>query len=278
VHFGILSSITGDDAEGAGGDDASPQTESFSNFGAGLSLNPATDTATDFAAMLRPVEDNTSTTNSVATLGPVQDRNSTTDAVPTMGPTEDRNSGIDPAPTLGPVEDKSSAGNEHLVGTSGGGGLPASLGPRTLHGEVPSRGPGDVSPQSSDSSPHAAPFGVGDVGGLISGAGIVDPFGPGGVFGAGSVLVGAGRDGGGNGLASTGADGFFGAMTGSFSPPAGQGPELGAGSLNLDSQLSQLVQAMATYSADSPGFASSLLTQVSNDSSLLGAIAPAGHL
>src|SRR5262249_47679442 len=45
----------------------------------------------------------------------------------------------------------------------------------------------------------------------------------------------------------------------------------------LDSQLSQLVQAMATYSSNNPGFDPTVATQAPNDSTLQAAIAAAWH-
>jgi hypothetical protein len=247
VDSATLSSITGDDAASGGGDGAvsSPHTDSFSSAGAGFSLNLATGTATDTA--------------------------------PTLGPVEDKNSATDP-PTLGPVKDNSSASNENLVGTSGVGSLTAYLGPTVLHGSAPDSGGASVSPAFGDNSFHIGALGagalaVGTLDDLMSGAGIIGAPG----FDTGNVLAGAGIASGGNGPAGTGVNGFFAALTGSFSPPSAQWQDLAAGSLNIDSQLSQLVQAMATYSADSPSFASSPVAQVSNDSALFGAIAATGH-
>jgi hypothetical protein len=254
----MLSTITGDDGASSGDDDGAASFAAPLDYsaGAGLWINSATDTAND----------------SVATLGPVQDKNSAPDPIATLGPVQDKNPAIDPGPTLGPVEDNNSAWNENLAGTSGAGSLTAYLGPTTLDG-APAGSRGNVSPASSDNSFHFGALGVGTLDDLMSGAGVMGPSG----FGAGSVLAGAGIESGGNGLAGAGINGFFTALTGAYSPPAGQSQDLAAGSLNLDSQLSQLVQAMATYSASGAGFASSPFTQVSNDSGLLGAIAAAGH-
>jgi hypothetical protein len=247
VHIATLSSITSDDAASGGGDAAvgfvPAQTDSSDDAGAGLSINLTTD-ATNLTT------------------------DATTDPAPTLGPVQDKNSATDP-PTLGPVDDKDSAWDEHLVGTSGAGSLTAHLGPTTSDGAAAGSGGGNVSPALTDNSLHLVAFGVGNLDALMSGAGVIGPSG----FDAGSVFAGAGSEGGANGLTGTGA-----ALTGAFSSSAGQSQDSAAGSLNLDGQLSQLVQAMATYSADSPAFASSPFTQVSNDSGLLGAIAAAGHV
>jgi len=266
VHIATLWSISGDDAASGGGDDAvpAPQMDLFT-AGAGFALNLTTATAPDTA------------NDSVTTLGPVQDKNSTTDPIPTLGPIEDRNPATDPAPTLGPIEDSNSAAAANLAGTSGAGSLTANLGSTMLRGAAAGDGGVNVSPASSDNSPHFGAFGVGTLDDLMSGAAVFGQFGAGSVFGAGGVLVGAGTESGENGLAGPGVNGFFAALTGAYSPPAGQWHDLGAGSLNLDSQFSQLVQAMATYSADSPAFASLPITQVSNDSGLFGTIAAAVH-
>ncbi|QYD71682.1 calcium-binding protein [Paraburkholderia edwinii] len=50
-----------------------------------------------------------------------------------------------------------------------------------------------------------------------------------------------------------------------------------AGGLAVDSQINQLVQAMATYSANTPGFNPATATQMPADSALEGAIAAAWH-
>jgi hypothetical protein len=135
-------------------------------------------------------------------------------------------------------------------------------------------GGGNVPPALTDNSLHLAAFGVGTLDDLMSAAGAIGPAG----FDAGNVSAGAGIESSGNGLAGAGINGSFAALTGAFSPPAGQPQDIAADSLNLDSQLSQLVQAMATYSVVNSGAGSSPFTQVSNDSSLLGVIAGAGHL
>ena len=64
-----------------------------------------------------------------------------------------------------------------------------------------------------------------------------------------------------------------------FSSSSNQLQEITAGGLKIDSQVSQLVQAMATYSADNSGFdptASSIHT-VPNDGGLQPAMAAAWH-
>jgi hypothetical protein len=55
--------------------------------------------------------------------------------------------------------------------------------------------------------------------------------------------------------------------------------EITAGGLKIDSQISQLVQAMATYAANNPGFdpTSSSLQTVPNEAGLQNAIAAAWH-
>jgi hypothetical protein len=55
--------------------------------------------------------------------------------------------------------------------------------------------------------------------------------------------------------------------------------EITAGGLKIDSQVSQLVQAMATYSANNSGFdpTSSSISAIPNDANLQGAIATAWH-
>jgi hypothetical protein len=45
----------------------------------------------------------------------------------------------------------------------------------------------------------------------------------------------------------------------------------------LDSQIAQLVSAMASYSASNPGFNPATATQMPNDPNLQGAIAAAWH-
>jgi hypothetical protein len=55
--------------------------------------------------------------------------------------------------------------------------------------------------------------------------------------------------------------------------------EITAGGLKLDSQISQLVQAMATYSAANPGFdpTSSSVHTLPNDTALQSSMAAAWH-
>jgi len=64
-----------------------------------------------------------------------------------------------------------------------------------------------------------------------------------------------------------------------FAGPQSQLQEITAGGLKLDSQIAQLVQAMATYSATHEGFdpSASGTTQTPNDPALQGAIAAAWH-
>jgi hypothetical protein len=62
------------------------------------------------------------------------------------------------------------------------------------------------------------------------------------------------------------------------SNPAASLAEITAGNgLRLDSSVLQLVQAMATYSANNPGFDPATVTQAPTDSSLQTAIAGAWH-
>ena len=65
-----------------------------------------------------------------------------------------------------------------------------------------------------------------------------------------------------------------------FSGNSGQMQAITAGGLKLDSQLLQLVQSMATYSANNPGFdpTSSSITTVPNNTNLQNAIAAAWHI
>jgi uncharacterized repeat protein (TIGR03803 family) len=67
--------------------------------------------------------------------------------------------------------------------------------------------------------------------------------------------------------------------TGWFSSSANQLQEITAGSLKIDNQVSQLVQAMATYSANNPGFdpTSSSIGTVPNDPGLQNSLAAAWH-
>jgi hypothetical protein len=62
-----------------------------------------------------------------------------------------------------------------------------------------------------------------------------------------------------------------------FASTGNQLSEITAGGLKLDSQLSQLVQAMATYSAANPGFNPTAVSQAPNNAALQGAIAAAWH-
>jgi Ca2+-binding RTX toxin-like protein len=62
-----------------------------------------------------------------------------------------------------------------------------------------------------------------------------------------------------------------------FASAGNQLQEITAGGLKLDSQVSQLVQAMATYAANNPGFDPTAVTQAPNDPNLQNAIAAAWH-
>jgi hypothetical protein len=64
-----------------------------------------------------------------------------------------------------------------------------------------------------------------------------------------------------------------------FSGGSNQFQEITAGSLKIDNQVSQLVQAMATYSANNPGFdpTSPSISAVPNDTSLQNTVAAAWH-
>lgn len=53
--------------------------------------------------------------------------------------------------------------------------------------------------------------------------------------------------------------------------------EITAGGLKLDGEVSQLVQAMATYSSGNPAFNPTAASQSPTDSALQGAIAAAWH-
>jgi hypothetical protein len=68
-------------------------------------------------------------------------------------------------------------------------------------------------------------------------------------------------------------------VAGWFSSNDNQLQEISAGGLKIDSQVSQLVQAMATYSANNPGFdpASPSSSTVPNDTNLQNAIGAAWH-
>jgi hypothetical protein len=62
-----------------------------------------------------------------------------------------------------------------------------------------------------------------------------------------------------------------------FSGAGNQLQEITAGGLKLDSQVSQLVQAMATYAANNPGFDPTAVAQAPTDPNLQNAIAAAWH-
>jgi hypothetical protein len=64
-----------------------------------------------------------------------------------------------------------------------------------------------------------------------------------------------------------------------FSGGSNQLQEITAGGLKLDSQVAQLVQAMATYSAANPGFDATAATvhALPNDSALQSSLAAAWH-
>jgi hypothetical protein len=66
-------------------------------------------------------------------------------------------------------------------------------------------------------------------------------------------------------------------VSGWFSSIGNQLQEITAGGLKLDSQVSQLVQAMATYAANDPGFNPTTATAMPNDPNLQNAIAVAWH-
>ena len=66
-------------------------------------------------------------------------------------------------------------------------------------------------------------------------------------------------------------------ISGWFSSAANQTQEITAGGLEIDSQVSQLVQAMASYSAANPGFNPTTATQAPNDPTLQSTIASAWH-
>jgi hypothetical protein len=69
------------------------------------------------------------------------------------------------------------------------------------------------------------------------------------------------------------------AVKGWFSSSSNQLQEITAGGMKLDSQVSQLVQAMATYSANNSGFdpTNSNMPVVPNDASLQNSVAAAWH-
>jgi hypothetical protein len=68
-------------------------------------------------------------------------------------------------------------------------------------------------------------------------------------------------------------------VDGWFAGQSGELQEITAGGLKIDSQISQLVQAMATYAANNPGFdpTSSALQTVPSDTGLQNTIAAAWH-
>jgi hypothetical protein len=68
-------------------------------------------------------------------------------------------------------------------------------------------------------------------------------------------------------------------VSGWLAASSNQLQEITAGGLKIDSQISQLVQAMATYSADNPGFnpTTAGTTTAPNDAGLQTAIAAAWH-
>jgi hypothetical protein len=66
-------------------------------------------------------------------------------------------------------------------------------------------------------------------------------------------------------------------IVGWFSSAGNQLQEITAGGLKLDGQVSQLVQAMATYSAHNSGFNPAVATQAPNDPALQSAIASSWH-
>jgi hypothetical protein len=68
-------------------------------------------------------------------------------------------------------------------------------------------------------------------------------------------------------------------VSGWFANSNNQLQEISAGGLKIDSQVSQLVQAMATYSANNPGFDPTTpgVSSVPNDTTLQNALAAAWH-
>ena len=66
-------------------------------------------------------------------------------------------------------------------------------------------------------------------------------------------------------------------VAGWFMSPGKQLTEITAGGLEIDSQVAQLVQAMATYSSNNPGFNPTAVSQAPNNSNLQAAIAAAWH-
>jgi hypothetical protein len=68
-------------------------------------------------------------------------------------------------------------------------------------------------------------------------------------------------------------------VTGWFNGSINQLQEITAGGLKIDSEVSQLVQAMATYATNNPGFdpTSSSVTAVPNDPNLQSTMSAAWH-
>jgi hypothetical protein len=62
-----------------------------------------------------------------------------------------------------------------------------------------------------------------------------------------------------------------------FSSPSNQLSEITAGGMKLDSQVAQLVQAMATYTSNNSGFNPATATQMPNDPTLQNAIGRSWH-
>ncbi len=66
-------------------------------------------------------------------------------------------------------------------------------------------------------------------------------------------------------------------VAGWFTSPRSQLSEITAGGLKLDAQVSQLVQAMATYSSNHSSFNPMIASQAPNDTALQNSIAAAWH-
>lgn len=68
-------------------------------------------------------------------------------------------------------------------------------------------------------------------------------------------------------------------VSGWFSGNSNELQEITAGGLKIDGRISQLVQAMATYSANNPGFdpTASSVNTIPNDTNLQSSIASAWH-
>jgi hypothetical protein len=68
-------------------------------------------------------------------------------------------------------------------------------------------------------------------------------------------------------------------LSGWFSGGSNEVQEIAAGGLKIDNQISQLVQAMATYSANNPGFdpTASNIHTIPNDTNLQSSVAAAWH-